>query len=723
MNIIILCTSVLFFFLLFFLNSSERGPYTRFRESILLTLIAHAALIFALNETLSFFDKIEPVPASVFWALVVVILLVVLVRKYHNNKKQYAAKLSELKGVFRLENLTISNRVVVILSLLIFLLPLLFLAVYAAPNNFDSHNYHLHRILSWTQNHNLDHFPTLHIHQLYLNVFAEYMVLNTVLLSGSDWFAGSIQFGAFIGAIAGVSLLAKRMDLGQGGQLLAAVFFLTLPIGILESTSTQVDLCACFFLITYVYFGFELLRRRGTVTLVALVLSLALGGFTKYTVFIFAIPFTVYFAVNLMKQYGILYSFKIFCIAVLALGITFSPFFYRNFTFFGHIMHPLSGGVFGYEELPSTKYSLSFTLSGVLKNAGLQIGLPETRFNVFVEKQIRDLHDMIGVGIDDPDLSRDTFSLRYSVHEDMIPNPLHFWLIVAASLSLLFVRRYWNVKWISICAVIGFVLFCTLMKFQLWSTRTQMPFFAMGAVILAFVYNRVLQFRTAYLSAVLMLLSVSFVYSNPSKELIPINFLARKLLGHIPVAICENGPDQRRLFQKTLGMYYDFSGTGTCHPLKRALSYRERKALFRLLDQAGYYDLDKASNILKMGRDQAYFLSHPENYNNFKPLLDHIRGNDKNVGILFREGNGFYHYWAAIATKVEKPGKMDYIRFSKEFMVLPNAQKDFCYNYILSDDMTLVDSFVPIANIDTIYSTPLFNLVVLKQPSCERSLF
>jgi hypothetical protein len=283
--------------------------------------------------------------------------------------------------------------------------------------------------------------------------------------------------------------------------------------------------------------------------------------------------------------------------------------------------------------------------------------------------------------------------------------------------------RQWNVKWFWICSALGLIVFCTLMKFQLWSTRTQMPFFAMGAVMVAYVYSRKLTWGIAWMAVPLMLLSAPFVYGNPSKELVSINYLTRKLLAHIPIAICENGGAQRQLYQKYLGAYYDFPGEDGCHPLKKWPDYSERKKVFDLLTQVGYYDQDRSSNILNMGRDRAYFLSHPNNYLNFKPLLAHIKGDHQNVGVFFENNNGFYHYWSAIATKVKNPGQMNYIRYNQELMVLPNAQKDFCYNYILSDNPQLLAAFVPKANIDTIYTTQLFQLVKLKNTSCDRSLF
>ena len=722
MSIVLLLSSVILIFILFFLHFTESGVYSNIRKSFILSLITNAVLIFSLNEALSFFDEIYPQYATVFW--VIVLFIVTGILWYLQSKgKIHFSKLADLWKAFRLVGITTSNKLISIVAILFFILPLLFLAVYAPPNNFDSHSYHLNRILFWVNNHNLDHFPTLHLQQLYLNVFAEYLVLDTVLLSGSDRFAGLIQFGAFIGSLSAISLLARKFRMRQDGQLLSVIFLLTLPIGIFESTSTQVDYVACFFFISFVYFGFELLEKKTLLVLLAFILSLSFGGFSKYTIFIFAIPFTLFFAVRILVRYRILYAIKVLCLAIVLLGATFTPFFYRNYALFGHIMSPPRDSVFATEELPATKYSLILSLSGVIKNVGLNLGLPNNQFNLFVNNQIIKIHDWLGVDVNDSAVTRDPFSVKYSVHEDMVPNTVHFWIILAVSIMLLFVRGRWNVKWFWICSVLGFVLFCTLMKFQLWSTRTQMPFFAMGAVLVAFVFAEKISLKSLYLIAPLMLFSLPFVYGNPNKELFSINYFTRKILGHIPIAICETGGKQAENYKKNLGAYYDFPGANNCHPLKKWPDYRERRKVFALLEDVGYYDLDRSSNIIAMDRDKAYFLSHPESYRNFRPLLDHIEGDNKNIGILFRTGNGFYHYWAAIADKIKSPGTMAYITYKKEFMILPNARKEFCYDYILSDDAAMVTNFVPHENIDTIYTTRLFRLVKLKHKSCDRKLF
>lgn len=721
MNFFLLVFSVFLQFLLFFLSLKQNGFYTKLRVSLILALMTNAVLVFMYNELSSSFNLLQSFSAVGFWGAIVLLLCVLFIRLTRKGK----INTSQLHPNYLLSQWSSLNRPTKLISLaalFIFIVPLLFLAVYVPPNNFDAHSYHLNRILSWVNNGNLNHFPTEHIQQLYHNVFAEYLVLDTVLLSGSDRYTGLIQFGAFLGAMSGVSLIAKKLGLKANGQFLAAVLMLTLPIGIFESTSAQVDYVSCFFFIAYVYFGFALLEKKSTLHLLAFATALALGGFTKYTIFMFALPFTVYFGIRILQQYGFLYGIRVFILAAGLLILFFTPFLIRNYQLFGQLISPMEKTRLFAEKLPVEHYSPLLTLSGILKNSGLHMGLPDSHFNQFVYTQIKTIHTWMGINMDDPDYG-DVFSVRYSVQEDMVPNTFHFWLMGLATIVLLFSKGHQRTKWLWICAIAGFVMFCTMLKFQLWSSRTHMPFFAMGCVVIAYVYDQILHWKIQYLAVPMMLFSTVFVYGNPNKPMIPLSYLARKAVAHIPVAICSTSPENEADLQKKLGDYYVFPGKDGCHPLKQTLNFTGRSEVFSILDETGYYDDDKLATVFTTDRVKAYFLSHLDHYYNFKPLLDHIEGENKNIGVLFSKGSGFYHYWSAVSTKLANPGQMRYIAYKKEFLILDNAKNTFCYDYILSDDLSLLEKTVPAQNIEAVYHSPALHLVKLKQRSCERVLF
>ena len=64
--------------------------------------------------------------------------------------------------------------------------------------------------------------------------------------------------------------------------------------------------------------------------------------------------------------------------------------------------------------------------------------MPSTAVNLSIEKAVRNLHDKMGVDIDDPALRLDGFQVGYSVHEDMVPNTFHFLLILVGRMSFLY---------------------------------------------------------------------------------------------------------------------------------------------------------------------------------------------------------------------------------------------------------------------------------------------
>ncbi len=693
-----------------------KEAFTEVRKSLLQTLVILAVAAWVYAEGFSGWNAIRPATATGFWSGLLLVMGGITYARFDRFRMRFRA----LADGLRLER---SHRLLLLFTGLLLIVPLFFQAVLVAPNNYDSHHYHLNRLLFWTAYGNLDYFPTQHIQQLYLNVFAEYLTLTCYLLTGSDRLVGIVQFMAFLGSLAGVGLLAKQFGLQRNGQLLATVLMLTLPIGIFESTSTQVDYVACFFFIAYLYFGYELLTRRTGLTLGLFLLSLVLAAFTKYSTLLFAFPFTLYFAIRILRQYGWGYGSKVLILALLFFTGIFAPFCARNYELFGNLLSPPVTSRFFSEKIPVDKYGITYTLSGIVKNSGLHLGLPHNGYNQAMAAGIRKLHEALGVDMDDLALRLDPFSVRFSIQEDMVPNTLHFLLMGLATVVLLGTRGHHRIKVFWGLAIIGFVIFCTLLKFQLWSTRTHMPLFAMGAVAIAYGYCRVSRLPINGLAVPLLLLAAVFVFGNPNKPLLTLPYTTKKILGHIPVAICADTPEQTAAFESALKTYYDFSNPQeSCFPVRPGLSRTERLQAFALLDQSGYYDDDKET-ILTMNRSKAYFLSHPDDYESIFPLIAALKGDSLRIGILFEEQHGFYHFWKVITDETRKPTFMDYIYFKKEFMQLPNARKPFCYDYLLADDLSLIRTLVPAAAIVRIVPSSKHYLVELNARACERYLF
>ncbi|WP_234735359.1 glycosyltransferase family 39 protein [Tellurirhabdus bombi] len=709
------------YFLFFIGNKQKDGPFTTLRLAYLYTLVSVGSFLFLYNELSSYWNALTSKTAFAAWLLVAISVTLLLV--YQLKYRKIALPTNQI--IFQFRQFPIRQKILITGSLLLIAVPLCWLALASVPNNLDSNNYHLNRILYWLYHQNLGHYPTIHLQQLYHNVFAEYLILNTFLLVNSDKLANIVQFGAMVGSICGITLLAKELNQDYKRQLIAGIFLLTLPIGIFESTTTQSDYIACFYFICFLLFGFKAINPQSTqpnASLALCMLCLAFGGFAKYTIFIFALPFALYIGLRTLQRRGITYSLIHLAIALAFLAIIFTPFLIRNYQLFGNLLSPREDSRLFAERIPAEAHSVAYTLSNIIKNFALHLGLPFGAYNTLIDQIILTFHQWLGVAIDDPRISLNAYFTRFSMHEDMAPNTPHFFILLGCTVFLLAQKKNKPLKWIALLSLIAFLLFCSIFKFQLWSSRTHMPFFAIGALLVGGVYQS-LNKSGFYLSTVLLLIAICLVCGNPSKALFPTRYYFKKVSAHIPKSICSEDNKQLDVYNLVLNKYYLPLDKSDCYQIKKSFSYQERSTIFNQLSELGYYDVEKNDNIFSIDRKKAYFANHLQDYNDFAALLPYVKADVHNVGILFKKEVGFYHYWAALNDHVDKPVMMAYIRYKKEFILLPNAKKAFPYNYVLTDNEELLKSTIPNSLIENIHRSDNLFLVKLNPIATQMYLF
>lgn len=691
------------------------------REQILWLILWSSALCWIYTEGFSLFDAINSFTARAYWASIFIAELAVFYRftlppSRISNPLSIQHRVRELLGQR-------AFRVLFFCSALI-ILPLFMLAIFTPPNNFDSNSYHLHRILAWVHYGNVDFFPTTFIQQLYHNVFAEYLVLNVYLVTGSDQLVNLVQFFAGIGCLTATSLLAGQLGLSQRGQAIAAFVLLTLPVGIFELTTTQVDYVACCFFASFLYFGYRLKKQFSWISLIGMSLSLSFGAFTKYPIFFYALPFCIYFGISYLKVHHLRRSISVLLIALTCLIAVFLPFSKRNYELFGNIISPTKGSPFLAEKLSADDHKAVFTLSNLIKNSSLHLSLPYTGFNREIERNIGRIHDLIGVDVNQPEISEDAFSVRYSVHEDMIPNTLHFYLMLLFTVVLGFTRGNRNIKIFWILGICGFLLFCSLLKFQLWSTRTHMPFFVMGSILIGFMLIRSHRLLQALILFSLFASSLLFVFGNPSKPIFTLPYYAKRVSAHIPSVICFNSSEEADRYRNRLANVYDFSESDQngCYPLRSFPDLDKRRNTFKVLDDLGYY-LPIKRNVFTTDRAELYFMNIHQQYPHFQPLFTEITGISPGVGVMSHNGEGFYFYQAALKAATGVDADFNYIFYKKEFATLENTHRPFCYEYVLTDDIDLVTHHFGEDAILRVVSTDQFSLVCLKEKRCDRFLY
>jgi hypothetical protein len=127
-------------------------------------------------------------------------------------------------------------------------------AVVAPPSMWDAMDYHLPRMVMWMSNHSVRFYPTPDYVQLIWGPWAEYAMMHTYLLWGSDRFVNMVQFFSMAGCLIGVSSIAKSLGASRRGQALAAVICVTIPEGVLEASGPMNTYVLAFWMTSTVVF-------------------------------------------------------------------------------------------------------------------------------------------------------------------------------------------------------------------------------------------------------------------------------------------------------------------------------------------------------------------------------------------------------------------------------------------------------------------------------------
>jgi len=154
------------------------------------------------------------------------------------------------KIIFSQENSIITYFCIVVGIVLVVELIIAFVFI---PNNWDSMTYHLSRVGYWAQFKSLRHFPTNIPRQNVYPINGEILLLWPYVFLKSDVGFGLLQFISMFFTSILVYKTSLLIKLSKKQSLLSACLYITLPLIILESTTTQNDIVATFFIFFAVY--------------------------------------------------------------------------------------------------------------------------------------------------------------------------------------------------------------------------------------------------------------------------------------------------------------------------------------------------------------------------------------------------------------------------------------------------------------------------------------
>ena len=396
-----------------------------------------------------------------------------------------------------------------------------FVAFVAAPNSFDGLTYHMMRPERWIQQGSLEPFPTHDTRQLFMPSWPEYAILQLRLLSGHDRFANLVQWTGFVGSIGGAAMLARALGGGRVASIGAAVLVTTLPLAVAQSTGTQTDVVAAWWAVTACAFGYRLVSRpvrRSDAVLAGL--SLGLAAATKQTAFVFAVLGILPAAWLLVRQGERRMVAGWLATSGLAVVLLAGPQLFRNWRVFGNVR----GDPAVVSAVAMGTRAPNQVAANMLRNLAVHFGTPWSGLNEAAARAAGGASRAIGANPSDP---RTTWAppfaaVPWTTHEELAGNPLHLLVILAGATAVMVSGKDVRRRLFLGALVAGFVTYCTLFKWQIYSGRLHTPLFVMALGLVAVELERLKPVARRLLLGLLFLAVLPTALVNYTRPLVAV---------------------------------------------------------------------------------------------------------------------------------------------------------------------------------------------------------
>ena len=464
MSVLLIFISIISLTAIFYLVNYDHDHSLRL--SLMKSSVIHGCIIVIFTEILSINHGLTFFSLFVGWGLITFINCGYLF--FIIQKRKVVFKNPKLFNRFRALQLTDQISVI---AVFIILLICLITALIAPPNNYDSMTYHMSKVMHWIQNGSVAHYRTSDLRQISFFPGAEYIITHLQILSGGDRFANSVQWFAFLGCILGTSLIAKRI-IGNHTQAITALVCASIPMVIMQSTTTQNDLITSYWLVCLTYFILKS-DRYSKEDFLWIGLSFGLSIMTKATAFIFSSPLLILFSLLLLKYFYKTTSFLksvlktiVLSFSITSLGIFFSlPTYIRNYYTFGTFLGIDTG-------TKATQFGVTSFISRIFTNLATNIGFP------FFWKWVTALHDTF-LKVDDyvPFIPSQGNPWRLLIpDEDFVGSPIIIILAITSFIYIIFrfikSKEKNNLLLLLLLVIFGqFLLFCLLINWQQWINR------------------------------------------------------------------------------------------------------------------------------------------------------------------------------------------------------------------------------------------------------------
>ncbi|MBU0468693.1 MAG: glycosyltransferase family 39 protein [Candidatus Omnitrophica bacterium] len=378
------------------------------------------------------------------------------------------------------------------------------------------------RIPHWIQNKSVDYYPTNHMRQLYTQPGSEFSILHLQLLNNGDRFANFIQWFSMLGSIVIISLIAKLLGATFSGQIFSSVIATTIPMGILQGSSTQNDYAAAFWLVSFICYVF--LRSKNAESryiLFAAATSLGLGFLTKGTTYVYSAPFIVLLLISEFRKYKFK-AFKSLSLILIVPILINLGYFLRNYDLGKDFFSPFYQG----KQLSNEAMSPALFISNSTKNLALHLGARSDKTNDITKDLILKLHNLINIDINDTRtafLGMEFVLPKPNRSEDQAGNPLHLFLSLGCMVFLFLskdLRTNRTLRSYLLCSILSFTFFILLVKWQPWHSRFHLSIFVIFCAFSGIAISKSNKFIAIIICFLLLANSIPYVFRNNSRRIV-----------------------------------------------------------------------------------------------------------------------------------------------------------------------------------------------------------
>jgi hypothetical protein len=471
------------------------------------------------TEILSFFSALGYVTLVILYSLAATILLfmniVLWKAKDKGDKWLNVVRFGLSRNKLTLSILSILSAVPLFLALILY-----------PPNNWDSMTYHLSRVEHWIQSGNLGYYPTSIDRQLFSQPFPEYIVLHLRLLTNSDFLSALGQYVSLFGSAVLAFLIARLFTKSLFASMISAALVLFLPMGILQASSTQTDLIASFFLLSFIYFGLRF-TESDTInhrSLVFCATSFGILALTKYSAVLFSTPFLIWFSVSLIRRRSLRSLSLSIGMVIISVIVLDAPFLYRNMMASGSILGPED-----MSQLQKNEGSLiGAAYSNSIRNYAIQLSTSNDVLNTKIAHIAIRLIRRFGLDANDVrnTWERTSFDVPKNRRQEDISGDFLVYLILPFSLmSLIFSKRLpktWP-KVLVVCVVSAFVIFSAVLKWQPWGTHLMLPFSMLACIVIGISFSLLPKRVAVVATGMFVIAGLPFVFSNETRPLLSLH--------------------------------------------------------------------------------------------------------------------------------------------------------------------------------------------------------